>query len=279
VPENHDSLPAEGAITVTRTESAIFTYRTPRGARLQAGTTRGSASPSPYGELMARTGSTDTPYTFCGRHGVYWEGGALYHMKARYYRADIARFISPDPLGISGGGNLYAYANGDPIRFLDALGLCAQSGNRSVELGLSATALIVRGEVHIGAARNNDGSAVGIYFGASGGWALGAGMSPSLVVGDDPDTQLSTGFDPIWSTDGGGSFVTGGFRFNGDSSRPARYIGVQPPTEAGASSTIGFEGSLEIPLGPGVTAEDVGEIRREIGDSIRAIETGRWWGL
>jgi len=80
---------------------------------------------TPYGELMARTGTTDTPYTFCGRHGVYWEGGALYHMKARYYRADLARFISMDPLGIAGGVNLYAYANGDPMRFLDALGLCA----------------------------------------------------------------------------------------------------------------------------------------------------------
>jgi hypothetical protein len=41
-----DSLPSEGAKTVTRKDSAIFTYRTPRGSRLQAGTTRGSARPS-----------------------------------------------------------------------------------------------------------------------------------------------------------------------------------------------------------------------------------------
>ncbi len=79
---------------------------------------------TPYGELMSHTGTTETPYTFCGRHGAYWEGGSLYHMKARYYRADIARFISSDPIGISGGVNLYAYANGNPILFLDALGLC-----------------------------------------------------------------------------------------------------------------------------------------------------------
>jgi RHS repeat-associated protein len=79
---------------------------------------------TPYGELMAHTGTTETPYTFCGRHGAYYEGGALYHMKHRYYRADLARFISSDPIGISGGLNLYAYANGNPIIFLDALGLC-----------------------------------------------------------------------------------------------------------------------------------------------------------
>ena len=48
VPENLDFLPSDGAKTVTRTESTIFTYRTPRGARLQAGSMRGSASASHY---------------------------------------------------------------------------------------------------------------------------------------------------------------------------------------------------------------------------------------
>ena len=56
----------------------------------------------------------------------FWEGGHLYHMKARYYRADLARFISSDPIGISGGLNLYAYAANNPIIFLDALDLCAE---------------------------------------------------------------------------------------------------------------------------------------------------------
>ena len=78
---------------------------------------------------MAHTGTTQTPYTFCGRHGAYWEGGALYHMKHRYYRADLARFLSADPIGISGGINLYAYANGNPVLFLDALGLCSSGSD------------------------------------------------------------------------------------------------------------------------------------------------------
>jgi len=97
---------------------------------------------TPYGELMAHTGQTETPYTFCGRHGAYWEGSALYHMKHRYYRADIARFISSDPIGISGGVNLYAYANGNPILFLDALGLCPDGG-ATVALGIEANGSIM----------------------------------------------------------------------------------------------------------------------------------------
>ena len=47
----------------------------------------------------------------------------------RVARADIARFISSDPIGIVGGVNLYAYAKGDPVRFLDALGLCADGSS------------------------------------------------------------------------------------------------------------------------------------------------------
>ncbi|MDP7025246.1 MAG: RHS repeat-associated core domain-containing protein [Kiritimatiellia bacterium] len=77
----------------------------------------------PYGELAGRTGTTETPYTFVGRYGVYWEDGPLYHMKARYYHVGLKRWISSDPLGIDGGVNLYAYANGNPQRYLDPWGL------------------------------------------------------------------------------------------------------------------------------------------------------------
>ncbi len=85
---------------------------------------------APYGELIGRTGSTVTPYTFVGRYGVYWEDGPLYHMKARYYHAGLKRFLSKDPLGVRGllarqkMANLYAYAAGNPLFWIDVLGLC-----------------------------------------------------------------------------------------------------------------------------------------------------------
>ncbi|MGI6494552.1 MAG: RHS repeat-associated core domain-containing protein [Kiritimatiellia bacterium] len=39
----------------------------------------------------------------------------LYLTRHRLYSASLQRFLSPDPLGLAGGLNLYAYAEGDPL--------------------------------------------------------------------------------------------------------------------------------------------------------------------
>ena len=87
-----------------------------------------SSSEIVHGELLARTGTNQTPFLFVGAAGVTAEGGTLYRMGARFYDAGLRRFLSPDPLGIDGGFNLYAYADADPVNRVDPLGLCAQSG-------------------------------------------------------------------------------------------------------------------------------------------------------
>ncbi|HEX2762958.1 MAG TPA: RHS repeat-associated core domain-containing protein [Allosphingosinicella sp.] len=46
----------------------------------------------------------------------------LYHYKARFYDQDKGRFVQPDPIGYSGGMNLYAYVGGDPVNFADPSG-------------------------------------------------------------------------------------------------------------------------------------------------------------
>jgi RHS repeat-associated protein len=81
----------------------------------------------PYGQLRARTGSTRLPFAWLADLGVREEQPDLYHMKARFYRSDLGRFIQSDPQGIGGGANLYAYADGDPLTFADPYGLCAEA--------------------------------------------------------------------------------------------------------------------------------------------------------
>ncbi|PJF20362.1 MAG: hypothetical protein CUN56_16555, partial [Phototrophicales bacterium] len=56
-----------------------------------------------------------------------WRGyrvdqSGLIAMGARYYDYESGRFISPDPLGHEECMDLYSYANGDPVNFLDPTG-------------------------------------------------------------------------------------------------------------------------------------------------------------
>ena len=84
----------------------------------------------PYG------GSASAPASF-GYTGqrVDAESGGLYYYRARHYSPVLGRFAQPDPAGYSGGINLYAYVDSDPLNLIDPDGLRALDG---VQLSLTA---------------------------------------------------------------------------------------------------------------------------------------------
>jgi RHS repeat-associated protein len=43
----------------------------------------------------------------------------LNHLGARYYDPALGLFVSPDPAGLAGGMDPYAYALGNPISLID----------------------------------------------------------------------------------------------------------------------------------------------------------------
>ncbi|MCA9595597.1 MAG: RHS repeat-associated core domain-containing protein [Myxococcales bacterium] len=49
----------------------------------------------------------------------------LVHFGARDYDPEVGRWISPEPIRFDGGTNLYAYANGDPVNYVDLDGTFA----------------------------------------------------------------------------------------------------------------------------------------------------------
>ena len=84
---------------------------------------------TPFGKLLGHEGSSNQPFTFVGRWGVRLEGvgGSLYHMRARYYDAVTAGFISREPIWPQIADpmevNPYQYALATPVNRGDPTGL------------------------------------------------------------------------------------------------------------------------------------------------------------
>ncbi len=81
---------------------------------------------------MSATGSLENRYRYTNRE--YVESGSngteLYYYRARYYRPDLGRFISKDPLGMIDGTNMFIYVQNDPVKSGDPLGLTIWICNR-----------------------------------------------------------------------------------------------------------------------------------------------------
>lgn len=78
----------------------------------------------PFGKVLAKTGSSTNPYQYAGLLGVEQDETGLLYMRARYYDPALGRFVSKDPLGVSGGDyNLYAFARNSPYALSDPSGM------------------------------------------------------------------------------------------------------------------------------------------------------------
>ena len=51
----------------------------------------------------------------------------LYYYRARYYSAELGRFISRDPIGTADDVNLYGYVGNSPVMGVDPMGLKAKT--------------------------------------------------------------------------------------------------------------------------------------------------------
>jgi RHS repeat-associated protein len=75
---------------------------------------------TPFGEAYDLGYSCPEDVAFAGQGRDAATG--WYRLRARQYDPKVGRFVSPDPSGYAGGENLYAYANNNPVRWVDLSG-------------------------------------------------------------------------------------------------------------------------------------------------------------
>ena len=76
------------------------------------------------GGTLTTVDTVTNPFRFAARE--YDTETGLYFLRSRYYDPAIGRFISEDPIGFTGGINLYAYSGNDPVSNRDSYGACPE---------------------------------------------------------------------------------------------------------------------------------------------------------
>ncbi|GAA0809714.1 RHS repeat-associated core domain-containing protein [Spirilliplanes yamanashiensis] len=84
-----------------------------------AGALRTQYSYDPFGAAATTGDASTNAFTYTGRED---DGTGLMYYRARYYSPALQRFVSEDPIGFAGGGNLYAYAANSPTNYTDPSG-------------------------------------------------------------------------------------------------------------------------------------------------------------
>ncbi len=85
------------------------------------GTVVWAATYESFGSATITTATITNNLRFPGQY-FDSESGLQYNWH-RFYDPTTGRYISADPIGLSGGINLYGYVNGDPVNWIDPEGL------------------------------------------------------------------------------------------------------------------------------------------------------------
>ncbi|CAB1074023.1 Rhs-family protein [Olavius algarvensis Delta 1 endosymbiont] len=96
----------------------------------------------------------------------YDEETGLHYNYHRYYDPKTGRYLTPDPIGLEGGINLYPYVENDPINWIDPYGLFVDStgaytGAATIAAEAAGASIAAAGgAIAVGAA-----AGIGAYYG------------------------------------------------------------------------------------------------------------------
>ncbi|WP_175517936.1 polymorphic toxin-type HINT domain-containing protein [Thiothrix caldifontis] len=98
---------------------------TPQQVVTASGTVLWDASYTPFGQASVNTKTITNNLRLAGQY--YDAETGLHYNYFRYYDPEIGRYITSDPIGLAGGINTYAYVGGNPLYWIDPLGLSPSS--------------------------------------------------------------------------------------------------------------------------------------------------------
>jgi RHS repeat-associated protein len=112
-----------------KVETIVYLHNNHLGATELATDAKGKpvwqAKYSPFGKLMPAVALNQPTFELNLRlPGQYADKETgLYYNDHRYYDPARGRYLTPDPLGLRGGWNSYAYVNDNPLKYIDPRGL------------------------------------------------------------------------------------------------------------------------------------------------------------
>jgi RHS repeat-associated protein len=117
---------------------------------------------TPFGEAVPLIQTIENPFRFPGQY--YDPETGLHYNYFRYYNPQTGRYITPDPIGLEGGINLFAYVEGNPVNQIDPEGLSFRGALRGA----------AKGALY--------GAGVGAVLGGATGFAVGIVTGPGVLV-------------------------------------------------------------------------------------------------
>ncbi|MDN3526673.1 RHS repeat-associated core domain-containing protein, partial [Halomonas sabkhae] len=221
------------------------------------GTPRWHAQPDDWAAVKDQGGTTAQPIRFQGQ----WhdDESGLYYNRHRYYDPDTGRYITQDPIGLSGGLYLYQYAAA-PTSEIDPMGLrgvyglgggpysqsnAVRQGGNELEASLSGglTGQVFGGIAGVSVSRNKIVAENGTFNSTTVCWQLGLGVYTgggglgTLQLSSEP---VSPGVYNSW-----GGFFSGGGGFFGGGGSVDLNSGSVSAAKAFAGPGVGGAGGLQ----------------------------------